>query len=114
MVIHSRSGQWSRCSDTGTGTSSARVRHMLYSAVAPIDFTVFSDVWTMSGDSISVAAASTASSVRSSTMLIAATPYRSAKAGSSIWRMGTTGIPQPPSWPRTATPVWMRPSEPGR
>ncbi len=103
-MIHSRSGQWSRCSDTGTGTSSARVRHMLYSAFAPIDFTVLSDVWTMSGDSISVAAASTASSERSSTMLIAATPYRSVKAGSRIWRMGTTGIAQPPSWPRNRHP----------
>ena len=47
---------------------------MLYSALAPIDFTVFSEVCTMSGESSSVAAASTASSVRSSTMLIAATP----------------------------------------
>ena len=47
---------------------------MLYSGPAPIDFTVFTEVWTISGDSSSVAAASTASSVRSLTMLIAATP----------------------------------------
>src|ERR1700748_1514762 len=113
MVIHSRSGQWSRCSDTGTGTSSAQTRHMLYSALAPIDFTVLSDVWTMSGDSISVAAASTASSVRSSTTLIAATPYLSAKAGSRIWRIGTTGISQPPSWPRPPPRYGCGP-EPGR
>ena len=73
-MIHSRSGQWSRWSDTGTGTSSARARHMLYSGLAPIDLTVFSDVWTISGESRSVAAASTASRVRSSTTLIAATP----------------------------------------
>ncbi len=29
VEIHSRSGQWSRCSATGIGTSSARARHML-------------------------------------------------------------------------------------
>ena len=59
---------------TGTGVASARARHMLYSGPAPIDFTVLSDVWTISGACSSVAAASTASSVRSSTTLIAATP----------------------------------------
>ena len=73
-VIHSRSGQWSRCSVTGTGTASARVRQIAASVSAPNAFTVLSDVWTISGASSSVAAASTASSVRSSTTLIAATP----------------------------------------
>ena len=91
-VIHSRSGQWSRWSVTGTGASSARARHIAMNGPAPSDFTVLSDVWTISGASSSVAAASTASSVRSSTTLIAATPYRSAKARSRISRIGTTGM----------------------
>ena len=92
VVIHDRSGQWSRWSVTGTGTPSARARHIAANGSAPSDFTVFTDVWTMSGASSSVAAARTASSVRSSTTLIAATPYRSAKARSRISRIGTTGI----------------------
>jgi hypothetical protein len=47
---------------------------MLINGPAPSDLTVFTDVWTISGASSSVAASSTASSDRSSTMLIAATP----------------------------------------
>ena len=59
---------------TGTGTSSVRARQIAMNCRAPIDFTVFSDVWTISGASSSVAAARTASSDRSSTTLMAATP----------------------------------------
>ena len=74
VEIHSRSGQWSRWRVVGTGTLSARSRNSPASTSAPNVFTVLSDVWTITGASSSVAAASTASSVRSSTMLNAATP----------------------------------------
>ena len=36
IEIHSRSGQWSRCNVTGTGTASARARHSAYRASGPI------------------------------------------------------------------------------
>jgi hypothetical protein len=61
---------------------------MLYSGPAPIAFTVLTEVCTISGDSSSVAAASTASRMRSSTMLIAATPYRSANYVARRWAAG--------------------------
>ena len=73
-MIHSRSGQWSRCSVTGTGVVVRPGAPHAYSGPAPIDFTVLSEVCTISGACSSAAAASTASSVRSSTTLIAATP----------------------------------------
>jgi len=63
-----------RWSVTGTGAAAARARHIAISGPVPSDFTVLSEVWTISGDSSSVAAARTASRLRSSTMLIAATP----------------------------------------
>ena len=40
IEIHSRSGQWSRCSVTGIGAASARARHIAYSASGPKAFTV--------------------------------------------------------------------------
>ena len=70
----SRSGQWSRCSATGTLMDSVMARHIAISTSAPIDFTVFTDVCTMSGARSSSAAASTASMLRSLTTLMAATP----------------------------------------
>ncbi len=59
---------------TGIGASSARACQIAISERRPIDFTVFSEACTISGASSSVAAARTASSDRSSTTLIAATP----------------------------------------
>ena len=67
------------------------LRHIAISTSAPIDRTVFTDVCTIIGERSSTAAASTASRVRSLTMLIAATPYRSANARSTICLSGTTG-----------------------
>src|SRR5262245_33122872 len=58
---------------------------------APIERTVLTEVWTISGDRTSSAAATTASSERSLTTLNAATPYRSSKARSRISFSGTTG-----------------------
>ncbi len=69
-----RSGQWSRCRVTGTSMFFVIVVHMPNSTSEPIDFTVFTLVCTISGERASTAAASTASSVRSLTMLIAGTP----------------------------------------
>ena len=54
-----------------------------------MDRTVLTEVWTMTGERCSTAAASTASRVRSLTTLIAATPYRSLKARSTICFRGT-------------------------
>ena len=73
-MITSRSGQWSRCSVTGTSMPAVIDVHIANSTSLPIDFTVFTEVCTISGERSSTAAASTASSVRSLTMLIAATP----------------------------------------
>ena len=73
-MITSRSGQWSRCSVTGTDAGSAIVRNMFTSTSAPIERTVLTEVWTISGERTSSAAAITASSVRSLTTLNAATP----------------------------------------
>ena len=70
----SRSGQWSRCSATGTVRCRVISVHIAKSTSAPIDLTVLTDVWTMSGARNASAAASTASIVRSLTTLIAATP----------------------------------------
>ena len=70
----SRSGQWSRCRVTGTSIPAVIVFHMPNRTSRPIDFTVLTEVWTISGARCSTAAASTASSVRSLTMLKAATP----------------------------------------
>jgi hypothetical protein len=47
---------------------------MVYRVSSPIDFTLLTEVWTISGARSSVAAARTASSVRSLTTLMAATP----------------------------------------
>ncbi len=69
-----RSGQWSRCSVTGTSMPAVIVSHMPKSTFNPIDLTVLTDVCTITGDRASTAPASTASSVRSFTMLIAGTP----------------------------------------
>ena len=49
-------------------------RHMAYSRSRPTDRTVLTEVWMMTGERCSTAAASTASSVRSLTTLMAATP----------------------------------------
>ena len=57
---------------TGTSMPAVIVRHMPKSTSRPIDFTVLTDVWTMTGARSSTAAARTASSVRSLTMLNAA------------------------------------------
>src|SRR5271169_4649831 len=56
-----------------------------------MDRTVLTEVCTMTGERCSTAAASTASSVRALTTLIAATPYRSLNARSRICFKGTTG-----------------------
>ena len=73
-VMTSRSGQWSRCRVTGTSIPAVIVRHMPKSTSRPIDLTVLTEVWTITGARNSTAAARTASSVRSLTMLNAATP----------------------------------------
>ena len=59
-----------------------RVEHR-HEHVRPIDRTVFTEVCTISGDRASTAAASTASMLRSLTMLMAGTPYRWASASST-------------------------------
>ena len=99
-VMTSRSGQWSRCRQTGTSIPAVIVSHMPYRTSSPIDRTVLTEVWTMSGERCSTAAASTASSVRSLKMLMAATPYRSASARSTMSFNGTTGT--------IRTYVWLR------
>src|SRR5512144_262187 len=71
--------------------------HMSNRTSAPSIFTVLTEVWTISGARSSSAAASTASSVKSLTMLMAATPYRSSKACLRISWVGTIGISWPPS-----------------
>ena len=73
-LMSARSGQWSRWRATGTGTSRAISWNIAYRTRMPMDWTVLTDVWTMSGASAAVAAASTASMVRSLTILMAATP----------------------------------------
>src|SRR5512141_43539 len=92
-----RSGQWSRWSATGTDTLPAISAHMPNRTSAPSIFTVLTDVWTISGARSSSAAASTASSVKSLTILMAATPYRSRNARWRISWVGTIGISWPPS-----------------
>src|SRR5664280_3327299 len=81
-----------------TGTVIVRVisRHMAIRTSAPIAFTVLTDVWTMSGERVSSAAARTASIVRSLTTLIAATPYLPWKALSTRVLVDTTGKKAPP------------------
>ena len=73
-LMNSRSGQWSRCKVTGTSIPAVNSRHMANSRSTPMDRTVLTDVWMMTGARCSTAAASTASMVRSLTTLIAATP----------------------------------------
>ncbi len=73
-VITARSGQWSRCSETGTSMPAVIDVHIAYSTRLPIDRTVFTDVCTISGERSCTAASSTPSSVRSLRMLIAGTP----------------------------------------
>jgi hypothetical protein len=74
MLITDRLGQWSRCSETGTGMSAVIAVHIPYRTSAPIDFTVLTEVCTIRGDRSSVAASRTAWSERSLTMLMAGTP----------------------------------------
>src|ERR1700727_191926 len=90
-LMTSRSGQWSRWRLTGTSIPAVISRHMANSRSRPIDRTVLTEVWMMTGERSRTAAASTASIVRSLTMLIAGTPYRSAKARSTISLSETTG-----------------------
>ena len=59
---------------TGTGTSRVIASHMANSTSRPIDFTVLTEVCTITGARSSAAAARTASRVRSLTTLKAATP----------------------------------------
>ena len=59
------SGHWARCRDTGTLMSRVISVNIACRTRASYHTTVFTDVWTMSGDSSSVAAGSTACSVRS-------------------------------------------------
>ena len=47
--ITARSGQWSRCSATGTETRPAYAVHIAYMASMPVIWTCLTDVWTMSG-----------------------------------------------------------------
>src|SRR5690606_33562680 len=77
---------------TGTSMSLVMADHMANSTSAPIDLTVFTDVWTITGERASTAPASTASRVRSLTMLMAGTPYLSANALSTISRNDTTAM----------------------
>src|SRR5664280_2129876 len=81
-----------------TGTVIERVisRHIAIKTSAPMDFTVLTDVWTISGARDSSAAARTASIVRSLTTLIAATPYLPWKALSTRVLVDTTGKKPPP------------------
>ena len=72
--MNARSGQWSRCRLTGTSMPAVSADHIANSRSIPIERTVFTEVWMMTGARSSTAAASTASSVRSLTTLIAATP----------------------------------------
>ena len=60
-LMTSRSGQWSRWSATGTLIERVMAHHIAYRTSAPIDFTVLTEVWTMSGALSSSAAARTAS-----------------------------------------------------
>src|ERR1700722_18358764 len=87
----SRSGQWSRCRLTGTSIPAVSSRHIANSRSRPTLRTVLTDVWTITGERCSTAAASTASMLRSLTTFIAATPYRSANARSTISFIETTG-----------------------
>ena len=73
-LMNSRSGQWSRCRVTGTSMPAVISRHMANSRSRPMDRTVLTEVWMMTGARCSTAAASTASMVRSLTTLMAATP----------------------------------------
>src|SRR3984957_6068765 len=66
-------------------------RHIANSRSRPTLRTVLTDVWTITGERCSTAAASTASMLRSLTTFIAATPYRSANARSTISFIETTG-----------------------
>src|ERR1700733_4290286 len=66
-------------------------RHIANSRSRPIDRTLLTDVWMMTGERSRTAAASTASMVRSLTTLIAGTPYRWANARSTISLSETTG-----------------------
>jgi hypothetical protein len=50
--------------------------NMSWTTVAPQNLTVFTEIWTMSGDRDCSAARMTPSMVMSSTVLKAATPYR--------------------------------------
>src|SRR5487761_1914235 len=95
-LITSRSGQWSRCSATGTVTSFVYASHNAYMASRPVIFTCLTEVWRMTGALSSSAAARTASIERSLITLIAATPYRSANARARISRVGTTATRAPP------------------
>ena len=74
-VMKARSGQWSRCSATGTDADSAANEKIDDSSGAPMLFTVLTEVWMMTGDCASSAAVTTARSDRSSTMLTAGTAY---------------------------------------
>jgi hypothetical protein len=69
-----RSGQWSRCNVTGTSTSRMSAVKMSKSCPRPYVRTVLTEVWMITGARSSVAAASTASMLRSLTMLKAPTP----------------------------------------
>src|ERR1700761_2836856 len=74
-------------------------RHIANSRSRPMDRTVLTEVWMMTGERSRTAAASTASIVRSLTTLIAGTPYRSAKARSTISLSETTGTLRTLRWP---------------
>ncbi len=90
-VITERSGQWSRCSETGTSMPAVMDVHIAYSTPLPIDLTVFTDVWTISGERSATAASRTPARLMSLKMLIAGTPYRCSSAGSTICLSETTG-----------------------
>ena len=68
-----RSGQWSRCSATGTGTSAAACRNIVVIRSVPIERTVLTEIWMISGELAATAAATTARRDRSSRMFTAGT-----------------------------------------
>ena len=49
-MITARSGQWSRCSVTGTSMPAVMASHIALSTRLPIDRTVLTDVCTINGE----------------------------------------------------------------
>ena len=79
-----RSGQWSRCRATGTGTSAAACRNIVVIRSVPIERTVLTEIWMIIGELAATAAAITARRLRSSRMFTAGTAYPCSRASRVI------------------------------